>query len=61
MSTIYKYKGAAERFRFLAYQKASKVISALPKDILFYSKNHSLNEINGIGDGIAEKIVLNLY
>lgn len=56
MSNIYKYKGAAERFRFLAYQKASKVISALPKDILFYTKNHSLNEINGIGEGIAEKI-----
>ena len=36
MANIYKYLGVTDRFRFLAYQKASKVIRALVKDIQFY-------------------------
>ena len=56
MSDIYLFRGADDRFRSLAYGKASKVIDSLPEDISVYSKNCSLNDLPGIGEGIAEKI-----
>lgn len=56
MANIYKYKGAAERFRFIAYQKAAKIVNSLPKDISFYIENNSLRDLDGIGEGIAQKI-----
>ena len=56
MASIYQYLGGAERFRALAYLKASRVIRALPNDLVSYIHNNTLENIEGIGDSIAEKI-----
>ncbi len=56
MSSIYQYLGGEERFRALAYLKASRVIRALQTDISDHIKNNTLEDIDGIGESIAEKI-----
>lgn len=56
MARIYRYLGNEERFRALAYDKASRVISSLPDDISVYAKQNKLEEIPGIGEGIHGKI-----
>ncbi len=56
MSNIYKYKGAEERFRCLAYLKASKMLASLPKNISTYLQNDTLEGLSGIGEGMAGKI-----
>ncbi|MGP8214448.1 MAG: DNA polymerase/3'-5' exonuclease PolX [Bacteroidia bacterium] len=56
MATIYRYLGSSERFRALAYDKASRIIGSMQEDISGYAKNKTLEEIPGIGEGIAEKI-----
>ena len=57
ISSIYKYLGGNERFRALAYERASKVISSLPNDITFYYTDESIKKLRGIGDSISEKII----
>ncbi len=56
MSMIYRYVGADERFRAVAYSKAAKVISSLPEEISVYMRSHTLKDLPGIGESIAEKI-----
>ncbi|TAL58156.1 MAG: DNA polymerase/3'-5' exonuclease PolX [Bacteroidetes bacterium] len=53
MSAIYQYIGVGERFRALAYGKASKVIGSLAEDISTYIENDSLKDLPGIGEGIS--------
>jgi DNA polymerase (family 10) len=55
MASFYKYLGGNDRFRSLAYMKASKTIASLPEDIAIYWKNKSLDDLPGIGQSIAEK------
>jgi DNA polymerase (family 10) len=55
MAYFYKYLGGNDRFRSLAYMKASKTIASLPEDIAIYWKNKSLDDLPGIGQSIAEK------
>src|SRR5579883_3297052 len=55
MAGIYQYKGT-DRFRALAYDKASRVILSLPGDIADYVKTDTLEDIPGIGEHTADKI-----
>ncbi len=56
MAEIYSYLGTGERFRALAYEKAARVIGSLPEDVSIDARQHKLEEIPGIGEGIAGKI-----
>lgn len=56
MAAIYRYHGD-DRFRALAYDKASKAIASLPEDITEYIHEGTLKEIPGIGEHTAEKIL----
>ncbi len=56
MAAIYRYEGSEEKFRALAYQKASRVLEGLQEDVSVYMKQRTLEEIPGIGESIAEKI-----
>jgi DNA polymerase (family 10) len=53
MSAIYQYMGGDDRFRALAYGKASKVMGSLTDDVSVYVKNNTLQDLPGIGEGIA--------
>ena len=58
MSSCYKYLGNEERFRAIAYSNAAKTLFNLtePVDLL----NHNikkLDELKGVGESIAEKII----
>jgi len=44
------------QFKVLAYRKAARVISELPEDLRKIYKEGKLEEIPGIGEGIAKKI-----
>jgi len=55
MAVIFRYKGD-DRFRALAYDKASRVIASLPEDIESFSKHDKLSDIPGIGTHTEEKI-----
>ncbi len=44
-------------FKIRAYQKASKNISELPKDVKNYSGKDELQKIPGIGNDLADKII----
>lgn len=58
MSACYRYLGVNERFRAIAYEKASRTILGLKDDISIYAKNvKSLDKLSGIGESIAEKII----
>lgn len=56
MSHIYQYKNGKQRFRAIAYEKASRIINDLQDDITTYTKKGQLEEIPGVGSSIAEKI-----
>jgi len=56
MHLLFKYQGVDERFRTLAFQKASRVIRALPKDVASYSKEQ-LKALPGIGESITNLIL----
>lgn len=56
MAAIYRYLGNEERFRALAYDKASRVMAALPDDVSVYAGQNKLEDIPGIGEGIHGKI-----
>lgn len=58
MSACYRYLGVEERFRAIAYDKASRTIQGLKDDITVYAKDvKSLDKLSGIGESIAEKII----
>ncbi|MDP1728327.1 MAG: DNA polymerase/3'-5' exonuclease PolX [Bacteroidota bacterium] len=56
MAAIYDYLGSNERFRALAYKKVSRVLKSLNEDITVFINNNTLDEIPGVGEGIADKI-----
>lgn len=58
MADCYRYIGPDERFRALAYETASKTLSNMqePVDELA-SDFKKLNELKGVGESIAEKII----
>ncbi|HSF88027.1 MAG TPA: DNA polymerase/3'-5' exonuclease PolX [Saprospiraceae bacterium] len=57
LGNIYRYLGEEERFRAIAYTKASRTIDGLEDEITVYIKNNTLEDIPGIGESIAEKIL----
>ncbi|MBC9932845.1 DNA polymerase/3'-5' exonuclease PolX [Chitinophaga qingshengii] len=58
MAACYKYLGAKERFRAIAYDVASRTVNNLQCDIAVYKDDKkALDELNGIGSSIADKIV----
>jgi len=56
MASMYTYLGIDERFRALAYAKASRTIDNLGEDVTVFIKNGTLEDIPGIGESIAEKV-----
>lgn len=56
MSLIYRFLGAAQRFRAIAYQQAARAIDSLQQDITYYINNGTLESIHGVGESIALKI-----
>ncbi len=54
MGAIYEFLG--DKFRALAYYRASEIIEDLPEDVRNYILNGKLYSIKGIGQGIATKI-----
>lgn len=56
MSRIYQYIGGEERFRALAYQKVARVLENMQDDVTVYVKNNTVEDIPGVGEGIADKI-----
>jgi DNA polymerase (family 10) len=58
MASCYRYKGKDERFRALAYDGAARTLSNLKEDISQYATDvKSLDQLSGIGESIAEKIL----
>jgi len=58
MSDCYRYLGSAERFRAIAYENAARVLRNMQEDIADYATDiKSLDEIGGIGESIARKII----
>lgn len=58
MSACYRYLGADQRFRAIAYENASRTMQGLKDDISVYAKNKkSLDKLHGIGESISEKII----
>jgi DNA polymerase (family 10) len=45
-----------DRFRPLAYRRASRTLEALPKPVSEYVRNGSISELAGVGEAIAQKI-----
>lgn len=58
MSDCYKYLGNKERFRAIAYETASKTLNNLevPVDI-YHNDIKKLDELKGVGESIAGKII----
>jgi DNA polymerase (family X) len=44
------------KFKFLAYRRASETLAELPRDLQSYRAEGSLEDIQGVGKAIAEKI-----
>ncbi|MBZ5856320.1 DNA polymerase/3'-5' exonuclease PolX [Flavihumibacter profundi] len=58
MAACYRYLGPEHRFRAMAYEGAVKTISNLREDISVYATDvSSLDNLKGIGESIAEKIL----
>ncbi len=57
LGAIYRYLGDEERFRALAYTKAARTIDGLKEDITTYIQDNTVEDIPGIGESIAAKIV----
>ena len=58
MSGCYRYLGADQRFRAIAYETASRTLNGLKDDVRIYASGiKSLDKLNGIGESIAEKII----
>jgi DNA polymerase (family 10) len=62
MADCYRYLGTEERFRAFAYENVSKVLHNMKEDIADYATDvKTLDEIGGIGESIAEKIIEYLH
>ncbi len=58
MAGCYRYLGPGERFRAIAYDTAARVLHGLKENIQVYATDtRSLDQISGIGESIAEKII----
>jgi DNA polymerase (family 10) len=58
MANCYRYLGNDNRFRAIAYDKVSKVLTNMKEDISTYATDvKTLDEIGGIGESIAGKII----
>ena len=58
MAACYTYLGAEERYRAIAYERVSKMLSCMDEDITIYAKDtKSLDAIEGIGESVAKKII----
>ncbi len=58
MAACYKYLGQEERFRAIAYDNAARTIESMKDDIALHAHNvKELDELKGIGESIAEKII----
>lgn len=58
MAECYRYMGAEERFRATAYENVSRVLANMKEDISEHAGSvKELDEIAGIGESIAEKII----
>jgi DNA polymerase (family X) len=62
MADCYRYLGNKERFRAIAYENVAKMLHNMNEDIANYATDiKSLDEIKGIGESIAEKIIEYLH
>jgi DNA polymerase (family 10) len=62
MADCYRYLGIEERFRAIAYENVAKILHNMKEDIADYAKDvKTLDEIGGIGESIAEKIIEYLH
>jgi DNA polymerase (family X) len=62
MADCYRYLGSEERFRAIAYENVAKVLHNMKEDIAVYATDvKTLDEIGGIGESIAEKIIEYLH
>ena len=58
MADCYSYLGKEERFRAIAYENVAKMLHNMKEDIAGYATDiKTLDEIGGIGESIAEKIM----
>lgn len=58
MADCYRYLGTDERFRAIAYDNVAKTLLNMKEDIIVYNDNlPALDNIRGIGESIAEKII----
>jgi DNA polymerase (family X) len=58
MAECYRYMGTEERFRATAYENVSRVLANMKEDISEHAGSvEELDEIGGIGESIAEKII----
>jgi DNA polymerase (family X) len=62
MADCYRYLGNEERFRAIAYEKVAKILHNMKEDIAGYATDvKTLDDIGGIGESIAEKIIEYLH
>jgi DNA polymerase (family 10) len=62
MADCYSYSGKEERFRAIAYENVAKILHNMKEDIATYATDiKKLDEIKGIGESIAEKIIEYLH
>lgn len=58
MANCYRYLGAEQRFRAIAYETAAKTISQLDEPVdVFGHDIKKLDTLKGVGESIAEKII----
>ena len=58
MADCYRYLGNEDRFRAIAYENVAKVLHNMKEDIADYATDvKTLDEIGGIGESIAKKII----
>jgi DNA polymerase (family X) len=58
MADCYRYLGNEERFRAVAYENAANILHNMKEDIADYATDtKTLDQIGGIGESIAEKIM----
>lgn len=58
MASCYRYLGARQRFRVIAYDNAARTINGLKDDISVYATDvRTLDKLHGVGESIASKII----
>lgn len=58
MADCYRFLGAAERFRAIAYENAAGILQNMHEDIAEHAQSpESLDALKGIGSSIASKII----